>query len=91
MKGDKELYETTYLASFKTSEYVSRAFCGKCGTCDCSEEPGLDRKIPRCDITLGSLDKNSLEMEGMRPCMQTWLEDGIDWVEKLVVEGEKGI
>lgn len=94
LKGDKELYEKTYLANFKTSEYVSRVFCGKCGThltYDCSEEPGLDREIPRCDITLGSLDKKCLEMEGMRPCMQTWLEDGIAWVKKLVVEGEKGL
>lgn len=94
LKGDKELHETTYLASFRSSEFVSRAFCGKCGahlTYDCSDKPGLDRKIPRCDITLGSLDKKCLEMKGMRSCMQTWLEDGIDWVKKMVVEGEKGI
>lgn len=43
------------------------------------------------DIAAGTLDKESVEMEGFGPVMQAWKDDGIPWAVKLVSEGKKGL
>lgn len=44
-----------------------------------------------CDIAVGTLDKESLEMEGFGPSIQFWHDDGVPWVVKLMKEGKKGL
>lgn len=43
------------------------------------------------DVAVGTLDKESLEMEGFAPSMQVWDKDGISWVVKLINEGKKAL
>ena len=43
------------------------------------------------DIAAGTLDKESVEMEGFRPAMQAWKDDGIPWAVKMVSEGKKSL
>jgi hypothetical protein len=43
------------------------------------------------DIAAGTLDKESVEMEGFGPVMQAWKDDGIPWAVRLVSEGKKGL
>ena len=43
------------------------------------------------DVAAGTLDKESVEMEGFKPSYKAWLEDGIPWVMKLLEEGEKSL
>jgi hypothetical protein len=44
----------------------------------------------RFDISVGTLEKQSVEIEGFRVSKQGWTEDGIPWVKKLINEGVKG-
>ncbi|KAK0101151.1 hypothetical protein ONS95_012870 [Cadophora gregata] len=91
----KELQEKTYLTHFLSSEDVNRTFCGRCGThltYYCSEpvEVGSVREAwgPIFDVANGTIDREGLEMEGFRPSRRGWLDDGIEWVKKLLGEGE---
>jgi hypothetical protein len=85
------LLETTYLSYFSSSKDVHRTFCGKCGTHLTFHYSGGDDEMaaedkfgPHFDITLGTLDSESAEMEGVRPGRQGWCEDGIGWVKQMV-------
>jgi len=42
------------------------------------------------DVPVGTLDKESVEMEGFKPSYKSWLDDGISWVKKLL-DGEKSL
>lgn len=44
---------------------------------------------PHFDIAVGTLDKESLEMEGFRPSAHAWYTDGIEWVQKILKDGGK--
>jgi len=103
LTGKKELLETTHLSHFSSSQDRSRVFCGKCGThltfkytgpakgtAKLAEEAGMKWE-PHFDIALGTLDRESLEMEGFKPSLHAWYEDGIGWVQRLLKDGEKGI
>ena len=43
---------------------------------------------PMVDIVLGSLDKESLEMEGVRPERHFYWDSGVGWVKRLIAEGD---
>lgn len=86
-----EILETTYLSYFSSSKDVHRTFCGKCGTNltfyysgDDDEMASDDHWGPHFDVALGTLDKESAEMPGIRPTRQGWCEYGIEWVKQMV-------
>lgn len=74
---------------------MHRIFCGRCGTNFTYHYSGndvyggpQDKSVPEFDIALGTLDKESAEMEGMRPTRHGWIGDGIPWVKKMVGIGD---
>jgi hypothetical protein len=92
----KILQEKTYLKYFSSSEGVHRTFCGRCAThftfhwttTDDDDEDNETQKIwgPYFDMAMGTFDRESLDMEGMRPARQSWWDDGIKWVQEMVGE-----
>jgi hypothetical protein len=92
LQEDKTLAERTYATHFKSSEHSNRTFCGKCGTHLTFFKTGpLGPWGSFVDITVGTLDKESLEIEGFMPTIQFWHDLGIPWAVKLVNEGKKGL
>ncbi|KUJ16963.1 uncharacterized protein LY89DRAFT_684953 [Mollisia scopiformis] len=92
---DKDVQERTWVTGFQSSEFAHRTFCGRCGTHLSFFYTGLDQKLaeeanwgPYFDLVLGSLNKESLEVEGLWPDRQVWVGSGIEWVKQLVAEGE---
>jgi hypothetical protein len=47
--------------------------------------------IPMVDIVLGSLDSESLERQGVRPDRHFYWDSGINWVKRLVAEGDSSL
>jgi hypothetical protein len=103
LTGKSELLQSTFLSSFSSSKGVNRNFCGRCGTnltfhytatgglggmSKAAKEKGMEWE-PHMDLTLGSLDQEFLEIEGMRPTEVAFPEDGIGWVKRWLKEGEK--
>lgn len=43
------------------------------------------------DVALGTLDGESVVMEGLTPSYKAWIDEGIPWVKKLLEEGEKSL
>jgi hypothetical protein len=94
LKPEKELLDSTYLGYFSSSKDVHRVFCGRCGTNFTYHYSGDDAyggpesdSVPEFDVALGTLDKESAEMEGMRPTRHGWIGDGITWVKEMVGTG----
>ena len=86
----KELEEKTYLKGFISSEGAHRTFCGRCGTHLTFHWTGddddwvLENWGPHFDVAVGTFDKDSVEMEGMRPGRHSWWAEGIKWVQEMV-------
>lgn len=98
LRPGKELEERTFIKGFDSSEHAHRTFCGRCGTPLSFMYSGTDDEMakaenwgPYLDIALGTLEKESAEMEGMRPGRQGWFGDGIEWVKKVFDEGGKSL
>jgi hypothetical protein len=98
LRPSKELEEATYIKVFDSSEQAHRTFCGRCGTPLSFLYSGLGDEMskeenwgPYFDIALGTLEKESAEIEGMRPGRQGWLDDGIGWVKQVFDEGGKSL
>lgn len=88
----KEVVEATYLGYYPSSPNVHRCFCMRCGTglTGCSSRdrgPGwtLGEIV---DIAVGSLDRESIEV--VRPDRHGWWEVGVEWIRRLVSEGDGG-
>ena len=84
-----KIEEKTYLKGFKSSESADRTFCGRCGTHFTFYYAGGDDDEakdwgPYFDVAIGTFEKESLEMEGMRPGRQSWWDDGIKWVQEMI-------
>ncbi|KUJ07228.1 uncharacterized protein LY89DRAFT_631807 [Mollisia scopiformis] len=81
------------VANYASSPGVTRTFCGRCGTnlAYFYAGKGEPEATPMIDIVLGSLDTESLEMEGMRPDRHLYWESGINWVKELVTGGDKSL
>ena len=98
LKPDVGLLERTFAMGFESSEDKYRTFCGKCETHLTFLNDGPNHALadkgnwgPYFDVALGTLDTDSLEMDGLRPYYLVWWKDGIDWVKRLVLEGEKSL
>lgn len=92
---NKTIQEKTYLTYFSSSEESNRTFCGKCGTHLTFYNSGPPGKVakegkwgPYFDVASGTIDREFLEMEGFKPSRRVWDDDGIEWVKKLLKEGE---
>jgi hypothetical protein len=87
------LLKSTYISHFMSSENVHRAFCSRCGTSlsyyFSGPRPGWTLPERNFDVALGTLDKECLEMEGVRPERHGWWSDGISWVTKMVRDGDE--
>lgn len=94
LKPDETLTQSTYLSHHESSLHSERTFCGKCGTHLTFLNSGPKGKLgeswgPYCDVSVGSMDKESVEIEGFAPFWQVWEEEGISWVVKMFNEGVK--
>jgi len=81
------------VANYASSPGVTRTFCGRCGTnlAYFYAGKGETEAPPMIDIVLGSLDTESLEMDGIRPDRHLYWESGINWVKDLLAEGDKSL
>jgi hypothetical protein len=84
---------STLAVNYASSPEVTRSFCGRCGTNLLYVFEGREKtdSIPMIDLVLGSLDAESLEMEGVRPDRHFYWESGIGWVKNLVTEGDSSL
>jgi hypothetical protein len=98
LKGEEEVVEASWLRHFVKNEGCNRTFCGRCGTHLSFHYSGEPREMskragwpPIFDVPVGTLDKESVEMEGFRPSYKVWLDEGIPWVKRLLEEGQKSL
>jgi hypothetical protein len=88
----EELRKSTYLSHFMSSTDVHRGFCGRCGTsltyCYTGPKPGWPLPERNFDVALGTLDREYLETEGVRPDRHGWWNDGVKWVKNMVRDGD---
>lgn len=94
--SDVPKLEDSYLSVYKSSPGRSRWFCNRCGTMfGYSADKGV---IPKdwgwpamLDIWLGTIDREDLEKDYMKPERIMWSEMGIPWVQEFVRGGAGGI
>ncbi|CZR60219.1 uncharacterized protein PAC_10115 [Phialocephala subalpina] len=98
LKGEKEVLESTFLKHYVGNEHSNRTFCGRCGTHLTFHFSGEQRPMskkagwgPILDVAVGTLDEESVGMEGFRPSYKAWVEEGIPWVKRLLEEGQKSL
>ena len=84
------------LALYKSSPGRSRWFCQRCGTMVAySVDEGV---IPKewgwpkmLDIWLGTVDREDLQEDYMKPERMLWCEKGVPWIRELAKNGAGGI
>ncbi|KAG4443005.1 hypothetical protein IFR05_001536 [Cadophora sp. M221] len=83
------------VANYVSSPGIVRSFCGRCGTnlsfVNRERDMGGDGKVATVDIVLGSLDEESFNVEGVRPDRHLYWDSGVEWVKRLVTEGDGGL
>jgi len=84
-------YTSSRMEAFNTD--VIRSFCGRCGTgMSCSVTPWpLQGVGATCSIAMGTLDREDLEKEGVRPEKHLFCDVAIDWVVKMLSEGDQSL
>ena len=90
--ADTKIRANTNLAVYKSSPQRSRWFCRNCGTpLGYSVDDGVipdEWKWPKMlDLWLGTLDRECLEQENMKPERQLWCHYGIPWIRDLADHG----
>lgn len=87
----------TWLQFYKSSEKITRSFCGRCGTNLTYCYWPMPSPWPRfLDIWAGTIDKEDLEREGddgawLKPVRHCWIDVEVPWIGKLACEGSGGI
>ncbi|KAH6666825.1 hypothetical protein B0J14DRAFT_188983 [Halenospora varia] len=81
----------SFLTFYESSENRRRSFCGRCGT-NIGYTAFLPLPMPAgwpdmLDIILGTVDREHLEKEFMKPERQLWWDRGIGWVQELSCHG----
>jgi hypothetical protein len=81
----------TFITHVNSSPDAYRSFCARCGTnlTFFYDRPESSLMPPIVDITVGSLDSESLEK--IRPDRHGWWDDGTEWIKKLLREGDGGV
>jgi hypothetical protein len=89
-----KLAETT-LGIYNSSTDTYRTFCKRCGTsltfCHDADRGPEWTLGPLVDVAVGTLDRECLEMEGLRAERHGWWGDGVDWIKRMVWEGSKDV
>ncbi|KAK4114775.1 hypothetical protein N656DRAFT_776947 [Canariomyces notabilis] len=89
----KELLERTYLGHYSSSPQVHRCFCSRCGTgltwCTSRDRGPKWTLGAVVDIAVGTLDRASIER--VRADRHMWWDDGVEWVRRMVSEGDGGL
>ena len=75
---------------YKSSPDVSRYFCGRCSTNLVYVYEGERKGPAMIDIVMGTLDKESLETEGVRPDRHFYWDYGVSWVKSVMADGLDG-
>lgn len=85
-----ELLDKTFLSHYKSSADVTRTFCARCGTnlTYFMDRPASAPMPPTVDITVGSLDPESIDR--IRPERHGWWEEGVGWIKQLLRNGDGG-
>ena len=83
-----------HLCAYKSSPGRSRWFCDRCGTTFAySIDPTiLPSEWPTMlDIWLGTVDREDLEKDYMKPERMMWCDKGVPWIRRLARSGAGGI
>jgi len=73
---------------YRSSESKFRAFCENCGTSLCYRSTNLKADWPdMVDFLLGTIDREDLEKDWLKPEREMWWEKGIPWVRDLIRDG----
>jgi hypothetical protein len=83
--------ENTYLQTYNSSVERIRVFCKRCGTnLFYIADPLPEGWVPMLDVWMGSMAREDLEREWMRPERHLWWDRGIGWLWE-VADGDKGM
>ncbi|KAF3389843.1 hypothetical protein DPV78_011805 [Talaromyces pinophilus] len=85
----KDLLSNTFLSHYSSSTSVTRTFCSRCGTnlTYFMDRPASSPFPPLVDITVGSLDRESIEH--IRPDRHCWWDEAISWIKELLWKGSE--
>ena len=73
---------------YKSSETKFRGFCDNCGTSLCYRSTGLKDSWPdMVDILLGTMDREDLEKDWLKPECELWWDMGVPWIQDLTRNG----
>lgn len=82
----------SFLTYYKPSQGVTRTFCARCGTnvtyCRHPMPEGWPQML---DILMGTIDREDLEREELRPERHVWWDMGIGWIKELFGKGDEGM
>ncbi|EPE27056.1 Mss4-like protein [Glarea lozoyensis ATCC 20868] len=80
--------EDSFLMFFESSENRRRSFCGRCGTnISYAALPMPEGWPDMLDIVLGTVDREDLSGEALKPERQLWWDCGIEWIKDMSVQG----
>jgi hypothetical protein len=80
---------STFVSRFSCTDRATRSFCSRCGTnLTYVSHKRLDTAAAFVDVTVGSLDPNSLEMA--KPDRHGWWDSGVEWIKNLLSKGDGG-
>lgn len=86
-----QLTGESYVGHYSSNGTSHRTFCTRCGTpmtFNFSGDRGEDWKLDTLvDVAMGTLDRESLETEGLRPDRHGWWSDGIPWIRGMMYMG----
>ncbi|KAE9369025.1 hypothetical protein N431DRAFT_428696 [Stipitochalara longipes BDJ] len=73
---------------YKSSETKFRGFCDNCGTSLCYRSTALMESWPdMVDILLGTVDREYLEKDWLKPERELWWDMGVPWIRDLTRGG----
>lgn len=82
----------SFLTYYKPSQGVTRTFCARCGTnVTYSRHPMPEGWPQMLDILMGTIDREDLEREELRPERHVWWDMGIGWIKELFGKGDEGM
>ena len=83
--GPEPKDQSTHLKRFQATDRATRSFCGNCGTNLTYYSHKRHGPKAVVDITVGSMDKESLEVA--KPDRHGWWDSGTGWIQDLVSKG----
>jgi hypothetical protein len=85
-----------WLSLYRSSPNRCRWFCGRCGTpvaysADIESYPKGWETTPMVDIWTGTVDRDILERDWLKPDRSLWTATGIPWIREQIATGASGI